>query len=205
MDSSSEGSQKEIKITFVGDAKLGLSIVDKIIPKDKRDLNFMDSDIKKISLKNTKYKNYSFQNFVAPDLIKSEYSKSFSVFSPILNPAHIICFVFSYNDEKLFEEINDFYQKFEENMKEAVIVLACYGNDPTSQEQKSNIEKSLEIYRGKKVWVDISEDEKTIYNLFDVCINSYEEKFGSTSIKYYNKERTEDNGKRKKDCGCSPY
>ena len=36
MDSSSEGSQKEIKITFVGDAKLGLSIVDKIIPKDKR-------------------------------------------------------------------------------------------------------------------------------------------------------------------------
>ena len=220
MASSSEESQEEIKITFVGDAKLGLSIVDKIIPKDEEeDLNFMDSDIKKISLKNTKYKNYSFQNFVAPDLIKSEYSNIFSVFSPILNPAHIICFVFSYNDEELFKKIKDFYQKFEENMKDAVIMLACYGNDSISQEQKSNIEKSLEIYRGKKMWVDISEDEKTIYNLFDVCINSYEGKFGNKSIKYYNKERsedvkerTEDNGKkkeripkRKKDYRCNPY
>ena len=219
MASSSEGSQEEIKITFVGDAKLGLSIVDKIIPKDKRDLNFVDSDIQKISINNTKYKNYSFQNFVAPDLIKSEYSNIFPVFSPILNPAHIICFVFSYNDEELFKKIKDFYQKFEENMKDAAIVLACYWNDPTSQEQKSNIEKSLEIYRGNKVWVDIGENEKTIYNLFDVCINSYEEKFWSTSIKYYNKERsedvkerTEDNGKkkeripkRKKDYRCNPY
>ena len=69
------------------------------------------------------------------------------------------------------------------------------------------------------MWVDISEDEKTIYNLFDVCINSYEGKFGNKSIKYYNKERsedvkerTEDNGKkkeripkRKKDYRCNPY
>ena len=85
----------------------------------------MDSDIKKISINNTKYKNYNFQNIVAPDLIKSEYSMLSSVFSPILNPAHIICFVFSYNDEELFKKIKDFYQKFEENMKDAVIVLAC--------------------------------------------------------------------------------
>ena len=59
------------------------------------------------------------------------------------------------------------------------------------------------------MWVDISEDEKTIYNLFDVCINSYEEKFWSTSIKYYNKERSEDVKEiipeRKKDYGCNPY